>query len=106
MTLRARLLVGGKYNFWQTGVVGLTNEEYEDAYREALLCLAEEHHVGTPFSNGGGRRMCLVDGRILRDSDVLELWWGPQIASEIMADREPSQTTVLVAVSSVHSPHR
>ena len=38
----------------------LTDVEYEDAYAEALLCLADEGHaVGEPFISGTGARYCI-----------------------------------------------
>jgi hypothetical protein len=66
----------------------LTEEEYEDAYREALLCLAEDgHDVGAPFIAANRRRICLVDGRTLDDHQVLELWWGSDISCQITEGR-------------------
>src|SRR5207247_2001473 len=44
----------------------MTDEEYEDAYREALLCLSEITDVGQPFGRGGVR-ICSVDGCVLDD---------------------------------------
>ena len=72
--------------------VPLTDAEYGDAYSEALLCLADEGHaVGTPFINGfingaSGRR-CMVDDCKLSDREVLELYWGEDIAGEILQGR-------------------
>ena len=70
----------------------LTDADYEDAYAEALLCLADEGHaVGTPFNtdfiNGTTGRGCMVDNRKLSDRGVLELWWGEDIASAILDGR-------------------
>ena len=66
----------------------LTDAEYEDAYTEALLCLADSGHaVGTPFINGTGARYCMVDNRKLTDREVLEMWWKRDIASEILQGR-------------------
>jgi len=77
--------------------MSITDAEYEDAYAEALLCLAayaeallcladDGHAVGTPFYNGTRARYCIVDDRKLTDKDVLELWW-EDIASDIMEGR-------------------
>src|SRR5260221_7892587 len=49
------------------GIAGeprMTDEEYEDAYREALLCLSEIADVGQPFHRDGVR-ICSVDGVLL-----------------------------------------
>jgi hypothetical protein len=51
----------------------MTDEEYEDAYREALSALAERSEVGEPFILEGGRRVCTIDGRHLDDREVFEL---------------------------------
>jgi hypothetical protein len=68
--------------------MSLTDTEYEDAYAEALLCLADDGRVvGAPFYNGSGARYCMVDGRKLTDQDVLELWWEKDIAREILKGR-------------------
>ena len=71
--------------------VPLTDAEYEDAYSEALLCLADEGHVVgktfMPFTIGTGARYCMVDDRKLSDRGVLELWWGEDIAGKILQGR-------------------
>ena len=67
--------------------IPLTDAEYEDAYAEALLCLAERHAVGKPFINGAGTRYCMVDERKLADHEVLELWWERDIARKILRGR-------------------
>jgi hypothetical protein len=68
--------------------VPLTDAEYEDAYAEALLCLADDGHaVGQPFINGTGARYCMVDERKLTDKNVLELWWDKRIARKILQGR-------------------
>jgi hypothetical protein len=67
--------------------MAITDQEYEDAYAEALFCLADDGHtVGIPFANGTGVRRCEVDSRSLDDKNVLELWWG-EIASQILEGR-------------------
>ena len=66
----------------------LTDTEYEDAYAEALLCLADDGYaVGEPFINGTGARYCMVDDRKLTDREVLELWWKTDIARKILQGR-------------------
>jgi hypothetical protein len=66
----------------------LTDTEYEDAYTEALLCLADDGHaVGTPFYNSAGTRYCMVDARQLTDAAVLLLWWNSNITRQILKDR-------------------
>ena len=68
----------------------LTDAEYEDAYAEALRCLADDGYaVGEPFmfTNGIGARYCLLDDRKLTDRAVLEMWWKADIAREILRGR-------------------
>jgi hypothetical protein len=73
----------------------ITDAEYEDAYAEALLCLADDGHVvGEPFRNGTETRYSIVDGRKLNDEAVLELWWESEITEEIIEGRSgPSGAT-------------
>jgi len=68
------------------GKARMTDEEYDDAYMEALLCLSEIADVGRPFGRDGVR-ICSVDGCLLDDDQVLEKWWGKQIAREIQRQR-------------------
>ena len=65
----------------------MTDEEYDDLYREALLCLGEILEVGSPFVRPDGIRVCNVDGVPLDDDQVLERWWGKRIAREIQRQR-------------------
>lgn len=69
----------------------LTDAEYEDAYAEALRCLADDGYaVGEPFingTNGSGARCCMVGDRKLTDREVLVLWWTEDIAREILQGR-------------------
>jgi hypothetical protein len=66
----------------------LSDAEYEDVYREALLCLADDGRiVETPFYNGNGVRYCLVDNRKLTDEEVLKLWWHEDITRKILKGR-------------------
>src|SRR5215510_9705677 len=58
----------------------LSDEEYEDAYREALYCLRESTFVGEPLRSPDGIRVCRVDDALLDDDQVLEKWWGKEIA--------------------------
>lgn len=60
----------------------MTRDDYDDAYFEALLCLREQVEVGQP-TVVGGRRVCLVDAQLLDDQQVLERWWGKDVAAEI-----------------------
>jgi hypothetical protein len=66
----------------------LSEGEYEDAYAEALRCLADSGYaVEVPFIDGTATRRCYVDDRRLSDKGVLELWWGEDIAREILRGR-------------------
>lgn len=66
----------------------LSDDEYEDAYAEALRCLFDTGHaVGKP-SHDGTARYCMVNGHRLTDKDVLELWWEPEIARKILQGRQ------------------
>lgn len=62
----------------------MTDEEYEDSYREALLCLSEAVSVGQPFVGPSGKRVCEVGGVVLDDEQVLEHWWGKEITEDIL----------------------
>lgn len=64
-------------------LMALTVEEYEDAYREALRCLADVCRIGAPTRVEGTRR-CVINGVSLADSEVLRLFWGEAIAAEIL----------------------
>lgn len=63
--------------------MALSDEEYEDAYREALFCLAEAVSVSKPFIDASGRRVCDVGGVLLDDDQVLERWWGEDVLEKI-----------------------
>ncbi len=65
----------------------MTNEEYEDIYREAVHCLRESFVIGFPFHQPDGSRVCEVNGRLLGDDEVIEGWWGREIADKIRAER-------------------
>ena len=66
----------------------LTDAEYQDAYAEALRCLADEGHaVGEPYISGTGERYCMVDNGTLSDREVLDKWWTRDIASAILQGR-------------------
>lgn len=66
----------------------VTRAEYEDAYMEALRCLADSGHaVGKPFYDTTGTRYCIVDERKLNDEAVLKLWWGDEITRKILEGR-------------------
>ena len=65
----------------------MTDAEFEDAYREALVSLADVGRtVGQPLGFDGGR-VCIVDGKPLSDYEVLELWWGKDITETIRRQR-------------------
>ena len=65
----------------------MTDAEFEDAYREALISLADTGRtVGQPIGSDGGR-VCIVDGKPLSDCEVLELWWGKEITESIRRQR-------------------
>jgi hypothetical protein len=65
----------------------VTDEEYEDIYHEALHCLGENSPVGFPFEQPEGTRVCEVDGLLLADHQVIELWWGREIAEQVRRER-------------------
>jgi len=65
----------------------MTKNDYQDLYRETLLCLGQEFQVGKPFRARAGAWLCNVGGRLMNEAEVLELWWGPAIASRIQCDR-------------------
>jgi hypothetical protein len=65
----------------------VTDEEYEDIYREAVHCLGETSPIGFPFQQQDGIRVCEVDGRLLSDDQVIELWWGKEIAAQVRRER-------------------
>jgi hypothetical protein len=65
----------------------MTDEEFEDAYREALFCLDETGHSTQRPQTVDGQRTCMVDNRPLTDYQVLELWWGKDITEQIRRER-------------------
>jgi hypothetical protein len=65
----------------------VTDEEFEDIYHEALHCLTENSSIGFPFHRPDGTRVCEVDGRLLPDDQVIELWWGKDIAEQVRRER-------------------
>lgn len=65
----------------------MTDEEFEDIYHEALHCLGENSSTGFPFHRPDGARVCEVDGRLLPDDEVIELWWGKDIAEQVRRER-------------------
>ena len=65
----------------------MTDEEYEDIYREALHCLRENLAIGFPFHQPDGSRVCEVDGHLLTDEEVIERWWGKEITDKVRAER-------------------
>ena len=65
----------------------MTDEEFEDAYREALLCLGEVGHRVAEPEIVNASRVCVVDGKPLNDYQVLNLFWGKEIVEEIRRSR-------------------
>jgi hypothetical protein len=48
----------------------VSDAEYEDAYNEALRCLADDGHlVSAPFRDSSGTRYCMIDRRKLDDRE-------------------------------------
>lgn len=70
------------------GRTSMTEHEFEDAYREALVCLADVGHVVAGPIGTDGSRVCIVDGQPLTDYAVLNLWWGKKIADQIRSQRQ------------------
>lgn len=73
----------------------LTFDEFEDIYRETLLCLSEQFSVGDPYVDMSNNRVCMIDAVPLNDDEVLKLWWGDEIGDEI-------RRHYLVGSSSIH----
>jgi hypothetical protein len=76
----------------------MTDLDYEDVYREAVLCLRQTCAVGEPFWKADGSRVCEVCGQLLSDDEVLERWWGKSIAGLIKYVRNqhpPSRPVML-----------
>ena len=65
----------------------MNDDEYDDIYQEALYCLGEDSSIGFPFRQPNGNRVCEVDGHLLPDDQVMELWWGKEIAEQIRRER-------------------
>jgi len=65
----------------------LMHDEYQDVYQETLLCLREFAQVGEPYLDETGQRRCQIAGRTLDDDELLERWWGEEIAQEIRRER-------------------
>jgi hypothetical protein len=62
---------------------GMTNDEYEGCYSEALQLLHERYeNVSNPYQKDG-RRVCQVETLVTDDHTVFLLAWGPQIAEQI-----------------------
>jgi hypothetical protein len=61
------------------------NEEYEQAYREAVDALHRRgKRLGKPWHGREGQRHCPVDGVLLTDRDLLKEAWGVALADEIL----------------------
>ena len=62
---------------------GMTNEEYEDCYREAILLLQQKYEsVGAPYQKDG-QRVCQIETLVIDDHTVFLLAWGPKVAYQI-----------------------
>jgi hypothetical protein len=62
---------------------GMTSEEYEDCYREALSLLHEKYEsIGDPYQKDG-QRVCRIETLVVDDHTVFLLAWGPQVAYQI-----------------------
>jgi len=64
----------------------MTDSEYEEAYREALLCIWGAK-IEEPQINADGERFCCVNEMALTDIQVFEFAWGPRIADQIKGER-------------------
>lgn len=74
----------------------MTQEEYDDIYRETLLCLSENISVGTPFVvgvDGTSKRMCNIDDVALDDDETLARWWGEEIRDDIRRQYQNGKST-------------
>jgi hypothetical protein len=65
----------------------MSQEEYDELYRDALRRLAESAQVGEPFVRADGSRICKVGDQLLSEEEVLEKRWGRSIAAIIKRDR-------------------
>ena len=65
----------------------MTNDEYNELYRDALRSLAHSNQVGEPFEQADGSRICQVGSQLLTEDEVLEKRWGKRIAAIIKRDR-------------------
>ena len=66
----------------------LTDEDYEDAYRETLRCLTDDgKNVGVPYTDGDGVRYCTVDEKTLNDRGVIGAWWSEHVTRQIFDGR-------------------
>jgi hypothetical protein len=74
----------------------MNDEQYEDLYSEALLCLGQIVEVGEPFLQPDRTRVCKVGEQLLNDQQVLERWWGKIIAARIKPSRGRAHSTFLV----------
>ena len=62
---------------------GMTSEEYEGCYREALLLLREIYeNVGEPYQKDG-QRVCRIETLAIDDHTVFLLAWGSRVAEQI-----------------------
>lgn len=50
---------------------------------------ADVGHVVKEPVGTDGTRVCIVDGKPLRDYEVLDLWWDKKITDQIRRERQP-----------------
>jgi hypothetical protein len=74
----------------------MNDEQYEDLYSEALLCLGQIVEVGEPFLQPDRTRVCKVGEQLLNDQQVLERWWGEIIAARIKPSGVGAHSPLLV----------
>jgi len=65
----------------------MTNDEYDELYRDALKTLAYSYQVAEPVMQADGSRICRVGERLLNEDEVFEQRWGKRIAAIIKRDR-------------------
>lgn len=86
----------------------MTNEDYEDLYREALLCIGQQGIFEPPFFQDDGIRMCKVNGALLGDQEVSERWWGKKIANHINSEHRKTldnkRTANAVRITKIAGP--
>lgn len=64
----------------------MTVAEYEEAYREALLCIPNNLKIGKTRLNSDGTWLTQINNREYTDYEVFVLGWGQRIAEQIKAE--------------------